>query len=45
MGHQAEEEILSLPMGTVKTHLYRAKDMLKRAVLENYALEEISDGL
>lgn len=38
-------EILSLPMGTVKTHLYRAKDMLKRAVLENYALEEISDGL
>ena len=38
-------EILDLPMGTVKTHLYRAKGMLKRAVLGNYALEEISDGL
>ena len=38
-------EMLNLPMGTVKTHLYRAKDVLKRSVLENYALEEISDGL
>ena len=34
-------ETLGLPMGTVKTHLYRAKAMLKKAILKRYRTEEL----
>ena len=32
---------LGLPVGTVKTHLYRAKEMLKKMVLQRYHTEEL----
>lgn len=34
-------ETLKLPIGTVKTHLFRAKEMLRRAVVERYSQEEL----
>ena len=34
-------ETLGLPIGTVKTHLYRAKEMLKKAILQRYRMEEL----
>ena len=34
-------EILELPMGTVKVHLHRAREMLRTKVLERYRREEL----
>lgn len=38
-GKQYEEiaEVLGLPMGTVKTHLFRAKDLLRKALSDSIA--------
>ena len=34
-------EILKIPLGTVKTHLHRAKELLRRSILEHYRREEL----
>lgn len=34
-------KILKLPMGTVKTHLHRAKELLRKSILEHYQQEEL----
>lgn len=34
-------DILGVPLGTVKTHLYRAKGLLRERILEHYDREEL----
>jgi len=39
--YQEVAEILEIPMGTVKTHLHRAKECLRKSILEHYRREEL----
>ena len=34
-------DILEIPLGTVKTHLHRAKEYLRKSILEHYHREEL----
>jgi len=34
-------EILEIPLGTVKTHLHRAKECLRKSIMEHYHREEL----
>jgi len=44
-GHQYEEiaKVLDLPMGTVKTHLFRAKEQLRRQLAPAHGSAEVSE--
>jgi RNA polymerase sigma-70 factor (ECF subfamily) len=44
-GHQYEEiaKVLDLPMGTVKTHLFRAKEQLRRQLAHAHDATEVSE--
>ena len=39
--YQEVAEILEIPLGTVKTHLHRAKEHLRKSILEHYHREEL----
>ena len=39
--YQEVAEILEIPLGTVKTHLHRAKGLLRRSIVEHYRREEL----
>ena len=39
--YQEVAEILEIPLGTVKTHLHRAKEYLRKSILEHYHREEL----
>ena len=39
--YQEVADILEIPLGTVKTHLHRAKEHLRKSILEHYHREEL----
>ena len=39
--YQEVAEILEIPLGTVKTHLHRAKECLRKSIMEHYHREEL----
>jgi RNA polymerase sigma-70 factor (ECF subfamily) len=41
LSYEEIADVLNLPMGTVKTHLHRARQTLKRVMLKKFGREEL----